>query len=132
MPRKAPTPCRHPGCGRLVQDGSGYCTAHQRDKVGWHQDRRSAHQRGYGAKWQKLRAFVMQRDQGLCQPCKRVGRLTPAVAVDHVVPKSQGGTDHPGNCQAICHRCHVLKTAQESRQPRDPPFKPGAPGDDRF
>ncbi|WP_045761675.1 HNH endonuclease [Xanthomonas albilineans] len=119
MPRKAPTPCRHPGCRKLVSDGSGYCADHQRDKVGWHKDRRNAHQRGYGAKWQKLRAFVMQRDQGLCQPCKQSGRLTPAVAVDHIVPKSQGGTDHPNNCQAICHRCHVLKTAQESHQGRE-------------
>ncbi|XZA02385.1 HNH endonuclease [Xanthomonas albilineans] len=45
--------------------------------------------------------------------------MTPAVAVDHIVPKSQGGTDHPNNCQAICHRCHVLKTAQESHQGRE-------------
>lgn len=32
MPTLAPRPCKHPGCGQLVRDGSGYCQAHQADK----------------------------------------------------------------------------------------------------
>lgn len=127
MPVKAPTPCRHPGCGACVHDGSGYCAAHQREKTGWFKHKRSAPERGYGNAWRKLREIVMRRDAGLCQPCLAAGRVTPATAVDHIVPKSQGGTDDPANCQAICRRCHVRKTARESAAARGVPPLLAAP-----
>ncbi|WP_425610863.1 HNH endonuclease [Xanthomonas albilineans] len=56
----------------------------------------------------------MQRDQGLCQPCKQSGRLTPAVAVDHIVPKSQGGTDH----QTTARRSAIAVTYSKRRRNR--------------
>lgn len=84
---------------------------------GWKPDavRGSRHARGYGAAWDKLRAQVRERDLGMCQPCQRAGRDTPGNEVDHVVPKAQGGTDHPSNLQAICSTCHKAKTARESQ-----------------
>lgn len=42
----------------------------------------------------------------------------PAVAVDHIVPKAEGGTDEDENLQAICKRCHKLKTEAESLRAR--------------
>lgn len=42
----------------------------------------------------------------------------PAVAVDHIVPKAEGGNDDPENLQAICKRCHKLKTEMESKRAR--------------
>lgn len=68
----------------------------------------------YGADWQRMRAAVLARDSALCQPCLRIGRLTPDCReVDHILPVAQGGTMHPGNLQVICHICHVAKTRRE-------------------
>lgn len=88
-------------------------------KGGWADPSRgTAQERGYGWAWTKLRNLVMFRDHGLCQPCKRRGLVTLAGAVDHITPKSQGGTDDLSNLQAICHgkgSCHEAKTMAESR-----------------
>ena len=75
--------------------------------------RESRHKRGYGSAWVKLRAVIMRRDMHLCQPCKRAGRVTPASAVDHIMPKAKGGTDDLTNLQAICGPCHDAKTAAD-------------------
>ena len=29
--------------------------------------------------------------------------------VDHIVPRSRGGTDDPDNLQALCYRCNAMK-----------------------
>ena len=60
----------------------------------------------------------MRRDKWLCQPCLAKDRVMPAVAVDHIVPKAEGGTDADGNLQAICKPCHKLKTENESKRAR--------------
>jgi 5-methylcytosine-specific restriction protein A len=39
-----------------------------------------------------------------------MGRVTVATEVDHVLPRSEGGTDDQANLQPICHPCHVAKT----------------------
>ncbi|KWN77398.1 HNH endonuclease [Burkholderia stagnalis] len=115
MPKKAPTPCRHLGCGRLL-DEPGYCEEHARESIGWQSDRErgNRHQRGYGTRWDKLRKTILKRDNGMCQPCKRAGRLRAASMVDHKVNKASGGTDDESNLEAICRACHQLKTGRES------------------
>jgi 5-methylcytosine-specific restriction enzyme A len=121
MPSTSPRPCKHPGCGHLVRDGSGYCAAHQGDrKINRFADERrgSSTERGYGAEWRKRRERIMQRDCGLCQPCRNAGRVTVATAVDHIVPKAEGGTEEDGNLQAICKPCHDTKTAREAAKGR--------------
>ena len=82
--------------------------------TGWN-GRGTGASRGYGARWRKLRDRIMRRDKCLCQPCLQHGRLTPATAVDHITPKSQGGTDDHENLQAICKPCHNGKTQAEAR-----------------
>jgi 5-methylcytosine-specific restriction protein A len=62
----------------------------------------------------------MKRDQYLCRPCEQRGYVTAACAVDHIVPKSEGGTDDESNLQAICRDCHAAKTANESAKSRRP------------
>lgn len=121
MPTAAARPCRHVGCSALVRDGSGYCPAHLRDKHvnRFGDDRRgSASERGYGSAWTKLRHRIMQRDCGLCQPCRQAGRVSQAKQVDHIVPKSNGGTDSEDNLQAICTACHKAKTGREAARGR--------------
>jgi 5-methylcytosine-specific restriction enzyme A len=77
--------------------------------------RGTAHQRGYGARWQKARAGWLVAHP-LCAACERQGRVTAATVVDHVIP-------HRGdmalfwaaatNWQSLCKPCHDAKTARE-------------------
>jgi 5-methylcytosine-specific restriction enzyme A len=120
MPISAPKPCAHPGCGKLVSDGR-YCQAHKRERnanrfADTH--RGSRHERGYGTAWDRLRVCILQRDNGLCQPCIKQGRVTMATQVDHIVQKKDGGTDEESNLQAICTECHKFKTAREASHGR--------------
>lgn len=64
-------------------------------------------------KWQLLRTQILKRDNYLCQPCERQGRITSAHEVDHITPIHKGGTDDLSNLQAICIDCHKDKTQKE-------------------
>jgi 5-methylcytosine-specific restriction protein A len=89
----------------------------------WHHSG-SRHERGYGSAWVKTRAIIIARDMGLCQPCWRKGRPTPFTEVDHIIPKSQGGTDDHDNLECICPDCHSSKTQQEAAQAQGKTIKP--------
>jgi len=111
MPAAPPRPCTQPGCGRYAVT-AGRCADHKREA--WVRPaHETAHARGYGSRWRKLRLLVMRRDQYLCQTCLTTGRHTTATEVDHVTPKSAGGSDDPANLVAICHACHITKTLRE-------------------
>lgn len=115
MATRAKMICRHPGCNRLV-DIAGYCELHSQDATGWFRTSKgNSSARGYGGRWRLLRRQVLERDSYLCCECGRAGRIAAASEVDHIVPKSQGGTDDLSNLQSLCPRCHRAKTQQESR-----------------
>jgi 5-methylcytosine-specific restriction enzyme A len=108
-------PCRHYACKELLSI-RGFCEIHIKDASGWNKSsRKSATERGYGWEWTKLRKQIMQRDNGLCRPCLARHLVIYATEVDHIVPKSKGGTDAESNLQAICKKCHQLKTNKEGR-----------------
>ena len=71
------------------------------------------------------RRGVFLRDHGLCQYCGR-----SAENVDHVVPRSRGGTHEWENVVAACRRCNSLKkdrTPDEARMTlRRRPYAPRA------
>ena len=75
--------------------------------------RQSSHRRGYGARWQRIRAAHLSREP-LCRECSRVGIIEPATDVDHIVPLAMGGTNAADNLQSLCHRHHSMKTARQS------------------
>lgn len=97
---------------------------------------KSRHERGYGAAWVKLRTRIMERDCGLCQVCRKTGRVAPAYAVDHIVSKANatrlGWTeeqiDDESNLQAICRPCHDEKTEVEQGKRKRPRVTIGADG----
>ncbi len=78
-------------------------------------DRRpSAHARGYGARWERLRALILGR-RPLCVACQQAGRVTAATDLDHIVPHKG---DHAlfwdvANLQPLCKPCHSRKTVTE-------------------
>ena len=121
MPISAPKPCRHPGCGKLVRDGSGRCASHKRPTPGSFADRSrgTRQERGYGGSWEKTRERILKRDNGLCQECLRNGVLTAvgdkpySAWCDHIVPKAEGGTDDDNNLQTLWRDCHKTKTDTE-------------------
>lgn len=78
MPPRIPRACRKRGCAGTTTDSSGYCDKHRGE--GWVQHQRglSRHQRGYGSKWDAIRARILKRDNHLCQNCLRNGRAVEA------------------------------------------------------
>ncbi len=82
----------------------------------------SAADRDYRQAWRQLRVLVLDRDNWWCQvrvsakcvPNLRYGARN--AHVDHVVPRAQGGTDHPSNLRACCMRCNLHLGAQLGRQ----------------
>lgn len=62
--------------------------------------------------WAKLRASVLALEP-LCRPCSEAGLIAAASEVDHIVPRSAGGTSERTNLQPICNRCHRRKSATE-------------------
>jgi 5-methylcytosine-specific restriction protein A len=103
----------------LVLDGSTRCPSHQAAAGSFADARRgSRHARGYGTDWDRKRKRVLQRDNGLCQACKAMGRLQPGNQVDHRLPKADGGTDDEANLQTLCAPCHAAKTAGEAARGR--------------
>ena len=56
------------------------------------------------ADWKKRRLLILQRDGYTCAYCQR-----DANSVDHVVPRSHGGTDDLDNLVACCSSCNSSK-----------------------
>ena len=61
--------------------------------------------------WKLARQEALTRDHWQCQTCGRVvtGRQAH---VDHIIPKSAGGTDHLDNLRTLCVSCHSSKTVR--------------------
>lgn len=113
MPRRPPTPCGKPGCGKLSHER--FCDDHAREeKRELDRDRPSAARRGYGHRWRKLRLMVL-REEPLCRDPfgAHEGQPVPATDVDHIMPRERGGTDARENLRPLCKRCHSEKTARE-------------------
>ena len=66
-----------------------------------------------GGKWIKAhdRLAIYMRDQHKCCYCDRDLTQLPsyAVTLDHITPRSQGGTDHPSNLVSACTYCNSAR-----------------------
>ena len=79
---------------------------------------------GSTSRWRKIRQRIINRDRGLCQMCGNEGD-----SVDHITPRSQGGTDEDFNLQLLCRSCNSSKGGRFFSTPRTPltlpvPFTP--------
>jgi 5-methylcytosine-specific restriction protein A len=112
MPMRAGRPCAWPGCAIVIRDGR-FCDEHQRRKQKQQDaERGSAAARGYDARWRRLRARYLRRHP-LCVECQRFEHTMLATDVDHIRPRSAGGSDEESNLQALCHPHHSAKTLRE-------------------
>ena len=110
MPRRSPRGCLTPGCPNLAPSGQSYCPIHQaqQDKA-YDQARGSPAQRGYDARWRRIRAGHLRRHPNCVDPFGIHDTLMRATDVDHIIPRVEGGTDHEDNLQSLCHACHSRK-----------------------
>lgn len=115
MPRRPDTPCKHPGCPKLVSYGSMYCDDH---KVLHRTDRASASKRGYDRKWQQARQRFLDAHP-LCSECLKNNKYVKATVVDHIVPHrgDQKLFWDQTNWQPLCKPCHDHKTWAEDSHP---------------
>lgn len=59
MPARIPRACRKRGCAKTITDRSGYCEEYRNTGRENYQQGKSRHERGYGTKWNRLRAVVL-------------------------------------------------------------------------
>lgn len=55
----------------------------------------------------KLRFSIYERDGYRCRKC---GRSTDDLEIDHILPISKGGKSIPDNLQTLCHSCNYQKS----------------------
>lgn len=94
-----------------------YCDEHRRKKQAEYDTQRgTAAQRGYDARWRRLRKMYLAAHPLCADPYgahAERGELVAATEVDHIIPKKRGGSDTEENLQALCQVCHSRKTALE-------------------
>ncbi|NLX47352.1 MAG: HNH endonuclease [Euryarchaeota archaeon] len=63
--------------------------------------------------WRRIRRYIKRRDGGRCTDCgvDVKGRRVP-FEIHHIVPRSQGGTEHPANLRTLCSKCHRRYTKE--------------------
>lgn len=112
MPAKPLTPCRKPGCPAVTRNPGGYCDAHQEyeaEQQRQRMTRKQGHPFYKTSQWMRLRRWYLVRHP-LCEMCGWI----KASEVDHKVELKDGGDAMSTiNLQALCHRCHMRKTAAE-------------------
>ena len=97
-----PAPCRG-GCGRLVRFPEVYCQR-CRGVADRKRPRGTAHERGYGYKWQKRREVKLHANP-LCERCETMGKLRLACQVHHIDHNTRNN-DY-GNLMSVCVPCHA-------------------------
>lgn len=52
--------------------------------------------------WPAISWYIKERDGEKCVDCGATGNLE----VHHIIPRKDGGSDHPANLKTLCHDCH--------------------------
>jgi len=81
---------------------------------------------------ERTKAAVLRRDKWTCQDCgasfggkrRRVydaalrrgrgGYRVESLEVHHIIPRAEGGSDHPGNLKTLCPECHMRYTTEHA------------------
>ena len=57
-----------------------------------------------------IRERIFKRDCGLCQTCRRNGRIKVGTQIDHIIALTNDGSNDDDNLEVICDDCHDIKT----------------------
>lgn len=96
-------------CDQLVRDSS-YCAFHQLE-ADINREKKASRKLLKGGEWKRQRAKALSRDNYQCVRCGNAINLT----VDHLIPRSKGGTNELSNLQTLCTECHITKTREDNR-----------------
>lgn len=78
--------------------------------------RPNAAARGYCSPgWFATRKRILIRDEYQCRSCKKLCHAKCDAHIDHIIPKSKGGSDDESNLQLLCRSCHARKTLEENK-----------------
>lgn len=60
----------------------------------------------------KMRDFIFSRDKWTCSICKHKNRGDNDIVlnVDHIIPKSKGGSNNYENLRTLCYKCNIKKS----------------------
>jgi 5-methylcytosine-specific restriction enzyme A len=97
-------------CGSLHPRGAT-CPAKQRERDA---RRGTTTQRGLGSDWQRVRRIAVAR-QPYCAECDATSDLTG----DHIVPRSEGGTNTLDNVRVLCRSCNSRKSKRIAAPPAE-------------
>lgn len=61
--------------------------------------------------WATLRAAILRRDAYTCQMCGQSRETGAALHVDHILPISLAGENHPDNLRTLCHTCNLARAS---------------------
>jgi 5-methylcytosine-specific restriction endonuclease McrA len=105
--------CHSVGCGELIPVGQTYCDKHKGETERYYNEHVRNHkaQSFYSSReWRKVRAYVMARDDYLCQLSLRDKRIVKADLVHHIFPLENYPelALSPSNLIALSHEQHNL------------------------
>jgi len=68
-----------------------------------------------GKEWKRKRKQVLDRDEYQCKQVENEVRCSSItdLTVDHILPRSQGGTNDLSNLQTLCLEHHRIKSRWE-------------------
>jgi len=72
---------------------------------------------GSTRRWREIRKRIIARDQ-VCQLC---GLDEGQMHIDHIIPKSKGGSDIDSNLRLLCKSCNLRRGARFFDTDRTPP-----------
>lgn len=64
---------------------------------------------------------ILARDNWTCVSCGRTAHDGIVLHVDHIIPRSKGGTNDPQNLQALCRKCNIGKSNKDIANLRNGP-----------
>lgn len=131
MAKRRTMECKKLGCINLTDNKNGYCDEHQKDyyqkmnerdkryraRVGYKRRARTEIDKFYSSKqWQDLRAYVLARDNYLCQDCLKQGMITDARHVHHIdtVLKAWDKRFDEDNLISLCKEHHDMRHGKVS------------------
>ena len=108
MPFQPKKPCCALGCHTLTT--ARYCEKHVGKAQEKDRGRLSSTKRGYGYRWQKIRAAVLA-EEPLCRFHHEKGEVVAATEVDHIDGNSRNNAR--SNLRPLCKPCHSARTARD-------------------